>query len=141
MCAVYINGIIASDIITGAYDGYKFKIFIENELLPCFLNNKGFILIIDNFRFQYREDVLRLLNQSGIEYRFLPAYSSQLNPIEEFFNSIKARYKAIRPSPSTLEQVKSIVRSIIKNYDVSLRSFFDRMSGFLRLGISRQSFI
>ncbi|KAF7685715.1 hypothetical protein CDIK_3536 [Cucumispora dikerogammari] len=45
MCAVDINDIIASDIITGAYDGDKFKIFIENELLPYFLNNCGFILI------------------------------------------------------------------------------------------------
>ncbi|KAF7697582.1 hypothetical protein CDIK_1588 [Cucumispora dikerogammari] len=140
MCAVDINGTIASDIITGAYDGDKFKIFIENELLPYFLNNRGSILITDNCRFHHRADVLRLLNYSGIEYR-LSAYSSQLNPIEEFFNSIKARYKAIRPRPSTLEQVKSMVRSIIENYDVSLRPFFDRMSGFLRLGVSRQPFI
>ncbi|KAF7685949.1 hypothetical protein CDIK_3302 [Cucumispora dikerogammari] len=40
MCAVDINGIIAFYIITDAYDGDKFKIFIENELLPYFLNNR-----------------------------------------------------------------------------------------------------
>ncbi|KAF7684879.1 hypothetical protein CDIK_4372, partial [Cucumispora dikerogammari] len=84
-CAVDINGIIASDIITGAYDGDKIKIFIENKLLLYFLNNRGTILIMDNSSLYYRADVLRLLNQSGIEYRFLPAYSPQLNPIEEFF--------------------------------------------------------
>ncbi|KAF7692226.1 hypothetical protein CDIK_2431 [Cucumispora dikerogammari] len=59
MCAVDISGIIASDIITGAYDGDKFKIFIENELLPWFLNNQGSILIVDNCRFHHRAVVLR----------------------------------------------------------------------------------
>ncbi|KAF7691504.1 hypothetical protein CDIK_2557 [Cucumispora dikerogammari] len=141
MCAIDINDIIVSDIITEAYDGDKLKIFIDNELLLYFLNNRKFILIMDNCRFHHRADVLRLLNQSGIEYRFSPAYSSQLNPIEEFFNSIKARYKTIRLRPSTLEQVKSMVRSIIENYYVSLRPFFDRISGFLRLNVSRQPFI
>ncbi|KAF7689892.1 hypothetical protein CDIK_2783 [Cucumispora dikerogammari] len=89
MCAVDINGIFPSDIITGAYDSYKFKIFIENELLPCFLNNQRSILIMDNCRFHHRADVLRLLNQSGIEYRFLHAYGPQLNPIEEFLILLK----------------------------------------------------
>ncbi|KAF7685362.1 hypothetical protein CDIK_3889 [Cucumispora dikerogammari] len=141
MCAVDINNIIVSDIIFGAYDGDKFKIFIENELLPYFLNNRRSNLIIDNCRFYHRAYVLLLLNHSGIEYRFLLAFSPSLNSIKEFFNSIKAKYKAIRPRPSTLDQVKSIIRSIIENYDVSLRLFFDRMSELLRLGVSRQPFI
>ncbi|KAF7685244.1 hypothetical protein CDIK_4007 [Cucumispora dikerogammari] len=85
MCAIDINDIIAPDIIIRAYDGNKFKIFIENELLPYFLNNRGSILIMDNCGFHHRAGVLGLLNQSGIEYRFLSAYSPQLNPIEEFF--------------------------------------------------------
>ncbi|KAF7696500.1 hypothetical protein CDIK_1826 [Cucumispora dikerogammari] len=89
MCEVDINGIIVSDIIIGAYDSDKFKIFIETELLLCFLNNRRFILIMDNCRFHHRADVLRLLNQSVIEYRFLPAYSSQLNPIDEFLILLK----------------------------------------------------
>ncbi|KAF7685648.1 hypothetical protein CDIK_3603 [Cucumispora dikerogammari] len=124
MCAVDINGIIASDIITGAYDGDKFKIFIENKVLLYFLNNRGSISIMDNCRFHHRTDVLGLLNQGGIEYRFLLVYSPLLNPIEEFFNYIKARYKAIRPRQSTLERAKSMVRSIIENYDVFFETLF-----------------
>ncbi|KAF7694569.1 hypothetical protein CDIK_2149 [Cucumispora dikerogammari] len=140
MCVVDINDIIVSDNITGAYEGDKFEIFIEFELLSYFLIHRGFILIMNNCRFHHRADVLRLLNQNEIEYIFLPAYSPQLNSIEEFFNSIKARYKNIRVHPSTLEQSKFVIRGIIENYDVSLSFFFERMSRFLRLGFSRQPF-
>ncbi|KAF7685053.1 hypothetical protein CDIK_4198 [Cucumispora dikerogammari] len=141
MCAVDINGIIAFDIITDAYDGDKFKIFIENELLPYFLNNRGSILMMDNCRFHHRADVMRLLNQSGIEYRFLPAYSPQLNLIEEFLIILKQDIRLSGHAHQRWNRLNLWYVVLLKNYDVSLRLFFDRMSGFLRLGVSRQPFI
>ena len=60
------------------------KNFIENKLVSYFNQHKNSILIMDNCRFHHTQDVLKLLNQSGISYKFIPGYSPQLNPIEEF---------------------------------------------------------
>ncbi|KAF0993097.1 hypothetical protein HZS_6589 [Henneguya salminicola] len=47
---------------------------------------------MDNARFYYSQAVKSILNQSEIAFKYLPGYSLQRNPIEEFFSMIKARY-------------------------------------------------
>ena len=48
MCTSDSNGVIAYEVIKGAYDGKNFKQFIQEKLLPYFLNHRDSILIIYN---------------------------------------------------------------------------------------------
>ena len=51
---------------------------------------------MDNARFHHSRKVLDFLKINHISYKFLPAYSPQLNPIEEYFSMIKSKYVSIR---------------------------------------------
>lgn len=106
MCAINSNGVLSYEIISGSYNGDIFKNFIEKKLIDHFKENKNSILIMDNCKFHHRSDVLLLLNENKISYKFLPPYSPQLNPIEEFFAVIKAKYKSIKPRPKSTFDIK-----------------------------------
>ena len=141
MCAIDINGVIGFHIESGSYNGESFTSFIEKKLRGYFKKHKGSILIMDNCRFHHRSDVLRLLQVKRILYKFIPPYSPQLNPIEEFFSALKANYKALRPRPSSTDAIKIEVRRLLERETASLFPLFERMRGFLHLGKSKQPFI
>lgn len=141
MCAISIDGIIGSEIISGAYNGDKFKCFIQSYLVPYFSRNPNSLLIMDNCKFHHRQDVLRAFNEFRIPYKFLPAYSPQLNPIEEFFSALKANYRAIRPRPSTILEVKTAVESVISAHNTSFIRIYEHMRRYFEMGLAKQPFI
>lgn len=118
-----------------------FKDFIERNLLSYFREHRTSILILDSCRFHHRQDVIRFLNENYILYKFLPPYSPQLNPIEEYFGALKACFKNIRPRPQTAQDIRRVVNELLDDHNNSFESSFNRMRGFLLLGISRQPFI
>jgi hypothetical protein len=50
-------------------------------------------LIMDNASFHHTDEVQELCDAAGIRVIFLPPYSPDLNPIEEFFSQLKARVR------------------------------------------------
>jgi len=141
MCAIDINGVVAFEILSGAYNGDKFKLFIETKLFDYFEEHSSSILVMDNCRFHHRQDVLKLLNDRRIQYKFIPPYSPQLNPIEEFFSCLKADYKAIRPRQSSAAGIRASVNDSIRRKTASLDPIFERMKRFILLGLAGQPFI
>ena len=122
MCAIDINGVIGFEMESGAYNGDSFKSFIQSTLKSYFRKHRDSILIMDNCRFHHRSDVLRLLNEQRILYKFIPPYSPQLNPIEEFFGALKSNYQASanfkrrnkKCNGMVIEKEKWIIISIIR---------------------------
>jgi transposase len=103
MCVISLNGLVAYDFKRGAYNSESFVEFIQNYLVDYFRANPRKVLIMDNCRFHHSRDVQRVCSDSGISVIFLPPYSPQLNPIEEFFSMIKARFTALRESNTAIE--------------------------------------
>lgn len=72
-----------------ARDFFSFVVFLldNNHLVH------GDFLIVDNcsihFAEEYREDLLAILDEAGVQLRFLPAYSPELNPCELVFSGVK----------------------------------------------------
>ena len=98
-------------------------------------------MIIDNARFHHRSDVVAKLAESHIILKFLLPYSPQLNPIEEFFSMLKARYNAINPYAKTRKEMKSRVSIILKEYLEPLTGFYNHARSFLALAEARHHFI
>jgi transposase len=73
-------------VYEGSTDTRVFEDFIE-ELLPYCGKwpNPRSILIMDNASFHHSEKIQRLCDDAGVILRYLPPYSPDLNPIEEFF--------------------------------------------------------
>ncbi|KAF7690711.1 hypothetical protein CDIK_2710 [Cucumispora dikerogammari] len=141
MAAISINGVIGYELKDGSYNGELFINFILTVLVPYFNSNPEHILIMDNCRFHHRIDVLRTLNAHNILYKFIPPYSPQLNPIEEFFSELKANYRALKPMSTTRQMIKTRVRDYLDSRSGNFVRQYEKITSILSRAISRQEFI
>lgn len=83
-----------SRIFQGFTDSEVFEDFIQ-ELLPLCGRwpEPRSVLIMDNAPFHQPDRIQELCNDAGVKLLFLPPYSPDLNPIEEFFAELKAFIK------------------------------------------------
>ena len=81
-------------VFQGTTDATVFEDFIEQLLLHCgrFPEPKS-VIIMDNASFHRTERVEQLCHDAGVKLLYLPPYSPDLNPIEEFFAELKAFIK------------------------------------------------
>lgn len=89
------DGIILSRVFQGHTDADSFLDFI-NELLSCHCNpfpGKHSVIIMDNASFHRTEEVKLACERAGVLLIFLPPYSPDKNPIEEWFGQFKAFIK------------------------------------------------
>ena len=87
VCAIDSEGVKPSMSVEGAVDGRAFEIYIERFLAPTL--RRGQIVVMDNLSVHKSRRVERLLHEAGAELLFLPAYSPDMNPIEEAFSKVK----------------------------------------------------
>jgi transposase len=88
------DGILLYRVFQGSTDGEIFEEFIE-QLLPCcgrWPEPKS-VLIMDNASFHRTAQVEQLYYKAGVKLVYLPPYSLDLNPIEEFFAKLKGFIK------------------------------------------------
>ena len=71
-----------------------FEEFIEQLLPFCgrWLEPKS-VLVMDNASFYHTERIEQMCHDAGVKLVYLPPYSPDLNPIEEFFAELKAFIK------------------------------------------------
>jgi len=141
LAAIDVNGIISHEISDGAYNAYKFISFINKNLVPYFEIHPNSILVMDNCRFHHSVDVIKCLGSHKINYHFLPPYSPQLNPIEEFFSELKSNYKVIRPLSKNRDMIKSRVTTLLQNRNGNFLLIFERAKNFLLQASARHPFI
>jgi transposase len=90
------DGVIHFRVYEGSTDTRIFEDFIE-ELLPYCGKwpNPRSILIMDNASFHHSEKIQHLCDDAGVILRYLPPYSPDLNPIEEFFGELKTYIRQV----------------------------------------------
>jgi transposase len=88
------DGILLSRIFQGSTDGTMFENFIEQLLHHCnpFPQPRS-VIIMDNASFHHSERIKQMCRDAGVRLVYLPPYSPDLNPIEEFFAELKAFIK------------------------------------------------
>ena len=88
------NGILLSRIFQGTTDSAMFKDFIEQLLHHCGrYPEPNSVLVMDNASFHRIERIKQMCHAAGVKLLYLPPYSPDLNPIEEFFAELKAFIK------------------------------------------------
>jgi len=85
------NALCAPWIIDGPITRLAFEAYIETQLAPTLC--KGDVVILDNLAVHKSEKAAQCLKQRGAWFLFLPAYSPDLNPIEQAFAKIKAHLR------------------------------------------------
>jgi transposase len=83
LSALDSEGFLATMSVEAATDGDTFTASLEPVLLPVLREYKpDAVLVMDNLRPHKTPEVQAVLDGSGFAYRYLPAYSPDLSPIE-----------------------------------------------------------
>ena len=88
------DGVILARVFQGSTDSTVFEDFIEQLLPLCgkWPEPKS-VLVMDNASFHHTERIEQMCYDAGVKLMYLPPYSPDLNPIEEFFAELKAFVK------------------------------------------------
>jgi transposase len=88
------DGVLFLKVFQGSTDGAVFEDFVEQLLHHCRpYPEQNSVLIMDNASFHRGERVEQMCREAGVKLLYLPPYSPDLNPIEEFFAELKAFIK------------------------------------------------
>lgn len=85
--------IIAPMIYECSMNSEMFNFWLEQQLLPEIPKNS--LVVLDNASFHKTERTKELAEKFSCRLLFLPPYSPDLNPIEKFWASLKAKIKKI----------------------------------------------
>ena len=95
------NKIIAPFIHESTTDTALFNGWLEQCLVPLLV--PGQVVALDNYSIHKSEETRQIIENAGCKLLFLPPYSPDLNPIENYWAIIKARIKYFRAYCSTFQ--------------------------------------
>lgn len=87
------RGVIASACLLGACDGLTFEAFVAVRLVPHLW--PGACVVMDNCSIHQAKAIRHLIESAGATLVFLPPYSPDFSPIENFWSKVKNSLKAI----------------------------------------------
>jgi transposase len=110
--AVTLAGMGPGLIVEGGISTAGFEAYVEHVLAPTL--RPGQIVVMDDLRQHQGARTRALIEARGAELLFLPAYSPDLNPIEEAFSKLKAllRKAAARTHEALVAAIWAGLRAI-----------------------------
>ena len=105
------TGIVAPLVLDGPMNGEAFLAYTEQMLAPCL--QPGDVLVMDNLPAHKVAGVAEAVRQAGASVLYLPAYSPDLNPIEQVFAKLKThlRKAAARTQHALYETIKEALQT------------------------------
>ena len=102
-------------------DGPYFLAYVEQILAPTL--KKGQIVFLDNVSTHKVDGVEEAIEARGARAIFLPAYSPDLNPIEQLFARLKSFLRKMKAR--TVEQLWRAIASFLKGVSkVECKAYF-----------------
>ena len=89
------KSIVAPLQYDGTMDSLLFETWFEAYLLPSLPRNS--VIVMDNASFHRKSRLFSLAEQAGLRLTFLPPYSPEYNPIENFWAWLKRHLRKILP--------------------------------------------
>lgn len=140
--AICTNGVLQYKLVDGAANGGIFREFL-NELQPHLPHHA--VIVMDNVRFHHSHLVQEWAanHQHAVRVEYLPPYSPELNPIEEFFHMEKAAYrKANKPLARTRDVMRARVTAVYEELRFrDLTGLYRHMRQFLAVAYAGQPFL
>ena len=112
LAALRRDRIEAPWLLDGPINGERFRIYVEKVLVPTL--RSGDIVVMDNLGSHKGKAVRRAIRNAGAKLIFLPKYSPDLNPIENFFSKLKhwLRKAAERTSDTICDAIAHILKTV-----------------------------
>jgi transposase len=129
LSAIDSEGFLASMSIDDATDGDTFAAYLEQVLLPVLRERKpDAVLVMDNLRPHKTPEVQAVLDGSGFPYRYLPAYSPDLSPIEPGWAKVKSYLR--RVAARTVETLQQALAPALDSVTAQDAKGFFRHCGY-----------
>jgi transposase len=108
IAALREDGLVAPAVFDGPINADLFLCYVEQVLVPTL--RSGDIVVMDNLASHKKPAVRQAIEATGATLLFLPAYSPDLNPIEQVFAKLKAllRKMALRSVEALWKALGSI---------------------------------
>jgi transposase len=95
------TGLVAPLVLNGPSNGPAFRAWVEQMLAPQL--RPGDIVVLDNLGSHKVAGIAEAIQAAGAQWRYLPPYSPDFNPIEQVFAKLKTRLrKAAKRTVDTL---------------------------------------
>ena len=107
--ALRLDGVVAPFVIDKPMNGAIFVEYVRQCLVPAL--RPGDIVIMDNLPAHKNPQVRELIEDVGALLRYLPPYSPDLNPIEQFFAKFKSMMRKAkeRTVPGLYDRIGAIL--------------------------------
>ena len=110
IAALRFNRVTAPFVLEGAMNGETFLAYVEQILAPTL--KRGDIVFMDNVSIHKVAGVREAIEARGAILIYLPAYSPDLNPIEQLFSKLKSVLRKI--AAYTLKGVTYSMKTLCK---------------------------
>ena len=94
LSSMTLEGMGPTLTVEGATTSVVFETYVQRVLAPTL--RRGQVVVMDNLSAHKGERIRELIERRGCELIYLPAYSPDLNPIEEAFSKLKASSERAR---------------------------------------------
>lgn len=110
LAALRHDRITAPWLVDAPIHGEAFRLYVEKVLVPT--QRPGDIIIMDNLDSHKSSALRRAIRTAGARLLFLPKYSPDLNPIEQFFAKLKHWLR--KAQKRTIEAVYNAIGPILE---------------------------
>lgn len=142
LCMISIDGLLSFTIHKGSINTLILKNFLNNELVESSFGLNQKYLIMDNVRFHHSNEIKEVCQRKSISLKYLPTYSPQLNPIEEFFSVVKSRYNRIHSPKNTFDQIKSCIEEAIESVEpIIFIKIYNNMRRWIEKALAGEMFL
>ena len=115
------TGLTAPLVLDGAINGATFRAYIEQFLAPTLA--PGDVVVMDNLGSHKVPGIKEAIEATGASLRYLPAYSPDLNPIEQAFAKLKSHLR--KAAPRTRRRLWQQIGRLVGTFtELECRNFF-----------------
>ena len=126
VAALRIDCMTAPYVVDGAMDGPAFLAYVGQVLAPML--KKGETVFMDNLRTHKVDGVREAIEAVGATVRYLPAYSPDLNPIEQAFAKLKAALR--KGAARTVKTLWKLIGKLVKAFAPEECANYFRHAGY-----------
>jgi len=119
--AISVKEVLALENIYGAVDGATFEAFVFLKLIPKLWKNA--CVVMDNAKIHYGKMVRELIEKAGARLIYLPPYSPEFSPIENFWSKVKALLKKTA-ARTYKDLIEAIVNAMIRVTQKDIHNWF-----------------
>jgi transposase len=108
------SGLVAPIVLDGPMTGEVFRAYIEQVLVPEL--SPGDVVVLDNLAAHKVAGIREMVQAAGASLLYLPAYSPDLNPMEQVFAKLKALLR--KAAARTKEALWTTIRNLLGSLPV-----------------------